>query len=630
MAWLMKALAVASISKPALSKPTLTPWMVAALLLGLLATPAAWAKQRFALVIGNGAYYEKQAGVNDLKPLSNPRSDALDMAALLKSAGFTLVDDRRRNQALVNANKGGMRNAINHFVERLRTNPGAEGVFYFSGHGVYLNDLKYPRESANYLLPVGANYRAASPYDIKDASINAHTLIRKLGSTDAQVLVILDACREELALKESYGFGANQQFVPMTPSIGVKVAYATQHAYSAWANTEAKHSRYTGHLLDVFNAMPGASFDQILGQVNKRITEENPHLDAEYRQFPWEEGSFYNPICLYNCESGVWVQAPVENSETLLTWLERYQLLLGLGLLALSVLVFSFHRKSHQPEPATRQPYRKEPVTETETKNPLRPAEQPNTVKPEPEKSRRYSVNGVDFKLVHIPTGEFLMGSNEYSDEQPIHKVQITEFYMMEHQVTYDLWDAFCREPSTLWDALFKEKPYRTLPIDMGFGRGTRPVIGVSWNDIVNDFIPWLNQKTGKIFRLPTEAEWEYACRAGTTTRYSWGDDLDVSRACYNRSHSLGTTPVKSYPANAFGLYDMHGNVLEWTQDCWNDSYSGAPDDGSAWKSGDCTQRVLRGGAWIYNPPAWRSACRFRDSSSNHNSWNGFRLVQAP
>lgn len=240
----------------------------------------------------------------------------------------------------------------------------------------------------------------------------------------------------------------------------------------------------------------------------------------------------------------------------------------------------------------------------------------------EAERKRKAAIVA-GFSLVNIPAGRFRMGGTEYGNEKPIRTVNIKAFRMMAHEVTFAQWDA------CVADGGCKHKPD-----DAGWGRGNRPVMRVSWNDITQQFIPWLNQATGQRFRLPSEAEWEYAARAGSTTEYSWGDSISCSRARYGRrangecSNSGGTVPVKSFAPNAFGLYDMHGNVWEWVQDCWNGDYQGAPTDGSASTRGDCSNRVLRGGSWSFEPNYLRSAVRFGYPASDPNDNVGFRLVQ--
>ena len=173
------------------------------------------------------------------------------------------------------------------------------------------------------------------------------------------------------------------------------------------------------------------------------------------------------------------------------------------------------------------------------------------------------------------------------------------------------------------------------------WGRSNQPVINVSRED-ARTYAAWLSEQTGKRYRLPTEAEWEYAARAltsatDTSTRYSWGDDIVCSQARYGRqeggecSDSVdGTVPVGSFEANAFGLHDMHGNVREWVEDCWHDSYEGAPTNGSAWRTGcvDPEWAIPRGGAWLDEPWYLLSASRFRDLPWTRLIFNGFRLVQ--
>ena len=157
-------------------------------------------------------------------------------------------------------------------------------------------------------------------------------------------------------------------------------------------------------------------------------------------------------------------------------------------------------------------------------------------------------------------------------------------------------------------------------PEDRGWGRGKRPVINVSWDDITKEYLPWLSRKTGKTYRLLTEAEWEYAARAGTMTPFSTGWRITTDEANFDGNSTYGGSPkgglpaetveVGSFPANAFGLHDMHGNVWEWVADCDTDTYMDAPSDGRAVTPGDCGQRVLRGGSWGTGPRFLRSASR--------------------
>ena len=147
-----------------------------------------------------------------------------------------------------------------------------------------------------------------------------------------------------------------------------------------------------------------------------------------------------------------------------------------------------------------------------------------------------------------------------------------------------------------------------------------------SWKD-AHSYMSWLSRKTGKQYRLLSEAEWEYAARAGTRTRYSFGDEITPSDANYGWN-TRKTQPVGSYEANGFGLYDMHGNVWEWVQDCQNGSYAGAPMDGSAWERGDCSRRVWRGGSWLFNPRVLRAANRGGFVTGGRSYDVGFRVAR--
>ncbi len=231
-------------------------------------------------------------------------------------------------------------------------------------------------------------------------------------------------------------------------------------------------------------------------------------------------------------------------------------------------------------------------------------------------------------EMVVIPAGQFMMGSNVYGDEKPMHRVTIRQHFAVgKYEVTFREWDACTADGGC--------KGYR--PEDRGWGRGRRPVIYVSWND-AKAYVAWLSRKSGKPYRLPSEAEWEYAARAGTTTPFHFGSTISPDQANYNGRRTYGsgrkgvyretTVPVGSFPSNAFGLHDVHGNVWEWVEDCYNGSYAGAPSDGAAWTVGDCSQRVLRGGSWLNAPRLVRSANRNRVGTGGRLILDGFRVAR--
>ncbi|MBK7352961.1 MAG: SUMF1/EgtB/PvdO family nonheme iron enzyme [Nitrosomonas sp.] len=231
-------------------------------------------------------------------------------------------------------------------------------------------------------------------------------------------------------------------------------------------------------------------------------------------------------------------------------------------------------------------------------------------------------------QMVRIPPGSFIMGSPESetgrkSDESPQRKVTIAyPFEIGRYEVTFAQYDAFSKDTN------------RKLPSDQGWGRDDRPVISVSWDD-AQAYVQWLVKKTGKKYRLPTEAEWEYVARAGTSTAYWWGDVIGQNNAvcngCGSQWDNKQTAPVGSFKPNAFGVYDTAGNVWEWTQDCWHGDYTNAPLDGTAWlerNGGDCSHRVVRGGSWVSGPRGLRSADRYGDGSGVSNLNTGFRVAR--
>src|SRR5665213_2398891 len=219
-------------------------------------------------------------------------------------------------------------------------------------------------------------------------------------------------------------------------------------------------------------------------------------------------------------------------------------------------------------------------------------------------------------RMVVVPAGEGSIGSS-HEDEQPLHGVRIAHpFAVSEHEVTFDEWEACvalgsCPEVS-----------------DSGRGRGTRPVINVSWID-AKGYVGWLAKHTGKRYRLLSEAEWEYAARAGSEKAFPWGESLGSGNAncdgCGSKGDNDTTAPVESFPANKFGLYDMIGNVWEWVEDCYHDSYEEAPVDGSPVSNGDCSRRIARGGSWGASPDYVRSAARNPHTGEYRSSSLGLR-----
>jgi formylglycine-generating enzyme required for sulfatase activity len=237
-------------------------------------------------------------------------------------------------------------------------------------------------------------------------------------------------------------------------------------------------------------------------------------------------------------------------------------------------------------------------------------------------------------EMVVVPAGSFVMGSPEsepdrFESEGPQHKVTIAKpFAVGKFAVTFAEWDGCVADGGCGGHE----------PGDEGWGRGNRPVINVSW-DHAQAYVAWIKKKTGKEYRLLSEAEREYVTRAGTTTPFWWGSSIAPEQANYDGHYTYvgggqkgeyrgKTVPVQSFQPNPWGLYQVHGNVDEWTGDCWNDHYNGAPADGSAWTAGNCSWRVLRGGFYANFPQPLRSAARNADAAINDLNIYGFRVAR--
>jgi formylglycine-generating enzyme required for sulfatase activity len=264
---------------------------------------------------------------------------------------------------------------------------------------------------------------------------------------------------------------------------------------------------------------------------------------------------------------------------------------------------------------------------------------------------------GVALPMIHIPAGRFLMGSPEeeegrFSDEGPQHEVELREFFLAQTPITQAQWRAVAEwtrqehEDGELWPEKLEPDPVARIEDAERFRGEQRPVVGVSWHEAMA-FCQRLRLRTGKNYTLPSEAQWEYACRAGTTTPFHFGETISSNLANYDGTETYGegekgefreqTMDVASFPANPWGLHDMHGNVWEWCADHWHDSYDGAPEHGSPWTEPEANtnqdqeaRRLLRGGSWFDRPRVCRSACRNRGHPDGRDVSVGFRVCCLP
>ncbi len=249
--------------------------------------------------------------------------------------------------------------------------------------------------------------------------------------------------------------------------------------------------------------------------------------------------------------------------------------------------------------------------------------------------------NGVTLDMVYIPGGSFMMGTavdeikrlykryhtEKFIHEHPQYQITMQPFLMGKYPVTQGEWKAISSLPKVKSDL---------NPDPSKFKGDDLPVENISWEDAI-EFCQRLSFHTGREYRLPSEAEWEYACRAGTTTPFNFGETITGKLVNYNARMTYGserqgayrqrTTPVGIFPPNAFGLYDMHGNVWNWCEDDWHDNYEDTPMDGRAWTSRNSSLKVMRGGSWFINPWFCRSASRFLNLPDVRNGFFGFRVA---
>jgi formylglycine-generating enzyme required for sulfatase activity len=589
--------------------------------------------------MGNARYADR--------PLRNPGNDSALMASTLKALGFEV-------QVANDADRRGMLTALREFETRAR---GADvALFYFAGHGAQVG-------GANYLIPVGSGIRVES--DVPDEAIDANSVLRRIENSGVKVgLVVLDACRDNPYPGASRS--GERGLVRMSAPTGSIVAYATAPGSTAEDGT-GDNGTYTAALAR-YLATPGLDIKEVFdrtAQEVERVTngKQRPREEVGLRgrfalldvpatpsvgaapvavaatalppgagltslpacqadqpltgrcmatRIPWTRGSLYTgevwngravgPGKLYFANGDVFtgefdsvIDDRINGNGTFKTAEWTYEGALRNGV---------FHGQGTQrfldgrPEMAGVWIAGRLPSTPVALR--LRDGETFRDCAECPE-------------MVVIPAGRFLMGSSESEqgrprDEGPQRWVSVPRFAIGKYEVTQGQWQAVMgSNPSH----------FNTCGLDC-------PVERVSWND-AQDFVRRLNQRTGQNYRLPSEAEWEYAARAGTTTAYYWGDRFDGNRA--NNGHR--TVQVGSYLANAFSLHDLHGNVGEWVQDLWHANYAGAPSDGTAWiTDGDHARRVLRGGSWSDAPQLLRSAFRLRGAPDYRNFNTGFRIAR--
>jgi formylglycine-generating enzyme required for sulfatase activity len=569
---------------------------------------------RLALVIGNDSYSHVEA-------LKNARADAKAMARALEAAGF-------RVSLALDQDQSGMKGALRRFKSSI--SGGDEAVFFYAGHGVELGGV-------NYLLPT--DIRDDSDDQLQDDAIPLQRVLTDLAQQKPKFsLSIIDACRDD-PFKGSGRNVGSRGLAPVTAVTGQMVIYSAGAGQKALDRLSDADKSPNGVFTRVFVKAierEGVPVQELVGTVREEVARLAASVGREQVPAAYDQviGKFYFR------GSGSTKKPPVE--EPVATpgpdgdeqiWQEARRLETAEGYEA----YLEAYPKGKYASMARAAKRKLESAAKVEV---------PPVAREEYPTGKVFRDCGDCPEMVVIPPGQFVMGSppgesGRDDDEGPPHIVTIAKpFAVGKHEVTFDEWNACVRDKACAGAT------------DEGWGQGRRPVIHVNYDQAVG-YAEWLSDKTGKKYRLLSEAEWEYAARGGSDKAQFWGSSPD--RACqfanaydvqgkarydFAKKHNMDwpnfscddgypdTAPVGSFKPNAFGLYDMLGNVWEWVEDCYNKSYDGAPTDGRTWATGDCSRRVFRGGSWYSKPARVRSAERSGFEPTVRNFNVGFRVAR--
>jgi formylglycine-generating enzyme required for sulfatase activity len=595
-------------------------------LLGACPSVAAEGK-RVALIVGMGQYQH-------LSSLPNPVPDAKAIAAELRDHGFEVSENYDLTRAdLLDALEAFKRQAV-----------GAEvALIYYAGHGMEV-------EGKNVVAPVDMAIECENKTTLR--SVELDQLFAAAGTVPQQI-VLLDACRNNpfpqcptRSLKSGGGFRGFSRLPEEDRSL--LIANATLSGQLAADGDAGDHSPFAKSLLKNLEEHPRLYLRDVL-----ELTAQEVRVASQGAQVPEITTRGGSPrICLDpgNCGQGgsslvaeAVVEDPVAISETrsilrqlgfmadtsrgggdtsLEDAIKRFQAKAGMtpdGQLTPTVLaVLRVTGRQIAALPVTPKPG--EPVPGI-TAGPL-----------EHEVGSTFKDCETCPEMVVVPAGRFVMGASKsekghQAAEEPQHEVTLAvPLAIGKYEITFDEWEACALEGGCA--------NYR--PADSGWGRGRRPAIYVSYDD-AKAYLDWLRQKSGKPYRLLSEAEWEFAARGGTSTAFAVGDSLAPTQANFDASSVTGsrkagsyqgtTVEVGSFPSNPFGLHDMEGNVFEWVEDCWNKTHLGAPADASP-RGGDCARRVAKGGAWYYEAEFARPSARMSFPKGSRLNVIGFRVAR--
>ena len=574
----------------------------------LVAAVSAQAAGRVALVVGNSAY-------EHMGRLPNPENDAADVGAALRRLGFEVTEAR-------DADRTALTNALRAFTRR---SAGADvAMVFYAGHGMEMDGV-------NYLLPVDA--RLERDTDVRYETVTLDDVLASTAGAGLR-LVILDACRNNPLARSMQRtvrsrYVSNGSFGAVNEDL---LGDQTLVAYSAAAGTTAddgggRNSPYAAALLT--HLEDPVDIELMFRRVRARVLSatnerQRPHeysslLREHYLSVSGGGGVLAGPAAAGAAQGRL--PDPVRAQQETVFWQSAAN---GTNAADFEAYLATWPNGVYASLARNRLAALRAP-----TPNPSRPNPSA-TARPDSDPVPTHAAGDV-FRdcpscpeMVTIPAGTFRMGSPESEEghdrnEGPRHEVTLRSFALGATEVTFDEWDACVRG-----DGCGNRRPS-----DRGWGRGARPVINVSWDD-AQAYVSWLSAETRRPYRLPSESEWEYAARAGTTTPFHTGAAISTDQANYRGGrYRERTTPARTFAPNAFGLYDVHGNVWEWVADCPSFTYRGAPDDGTAWTPGGrCPSRVLRGGSWADPPPNLRSANRIGSAVGVRSFTAGFRVAR--
>jgi len=621
---------------------------------------------RIALVVGNGAYG------GELGALRNPVNDARLMAQTLRGVGFAvrLVED---------ADEDALEDAVVAFGGDLRrSGSGGVALFYYAGHGVQSS-------GANYLIPVDS--QVETEQHLKTRAVRATLVLEEMEEAPMALnIVVLDACRNNPFAASGRNIGGSRGLARMeTPPGSFFLAYSAAAGQVA-EDGDGANSVYTGALAAAMT-QPGLELEEVFKHAGRTVRTQTGGSQVPWREGSWD-GAFHfvsppstRPVVrLDPLEPGMDPEEEewrfVRDSgdpDVVRDFLERNPsgrfagaaraLLAQLSVWPLTVAAEPAGariRLADRSEPyhaGMRLPaghYRVEVSAdgyETRTVT-VRHGGTPTTQhvalrKAGPKAGDRFRDCSECPEMVVLPAGSYRMGSPSYevTIAAPFaigrHEVTVADFGRFVDETGYSAGSSCRTYESGEWESR-AGRGWR----NPGFGQsGRHPVACVNWND-AQAYAAWLSRQTGEEYRLPSESEWEYAARAGTATARYWGEGesgqcrhangADASTkdrysgwtvaSC--RDGHVHTAPAGSFAANRWGLHDVLGNVWEWTEDCWNGSYAGAPSDGSAWEYGDCARRVWRGGSWYNQPSRLRAVSRYRFTTGYRINYLGFRVAR--